>query len=134
MAAHPCREADHQVAYQAWHWGSPSAAGQQDHHTQQHLEEAEEADPHLTAREVATGCTVEAACQAGFEVVGQSRLDLVDWDDGEDHHWGNRTVLKAVARNLLVRLVGSYRMVFAVRWEVGGRHPFLKVRWERLRA
>lgn len=133
MAVHPCREADHQVAYQAWRWGSPSAAGQQDHHTQQHLEEAEEADPHLMAREVATGCTVEAACQAGFEVAGQIRPGLVDWDDGEGHHWGTHKALREVARNL-VRRAGSCRMVFAVRWEVDGRLPILKVRLARLLA
>lgn len=107
-------------------------AEQQVHHTRLHLAEAEEADRHLWEREVATGCTVEAACRVGFEVAGQSRQDLVDWDDEEDRHWGNRRVLRVVAQNLALQ-AGSCRMAFAVHWEVRGS-PFLKVRWERLRA
>jgi hypothetical protein len=131
VAALPC-QVDHQEAYQAWRWDSPSEAEQQDHHTRLHLVEAEEADRHSREREVATGCTVEAACQAGFEVAGQSHQDLVDWDDGEVHHWGNRRALKVVVRNQVLQ-AGSGRMVFVVRWEEGGS-PYLKVRWERLRA
>ena len=94
--------------------------------------EAEEADQRLKEREVATGCTVEGACQAGFEVAGQSHQGLVDWDDEEGHRWRSRRVLRVVARNLGLQ-AGSCRMVFAVRWEVRGS-PYLKVRWERLRA
>jgi hypothetical protein len=93
---------------------------------------AEEAGQHLKEREVATGCTVEAAYQAGFEVVGQSHQDLADWDDEEDHRFGNRRVLQVVARNLVLQ-AGSCRMVFEVRWEEG-ESPFLKVRWEHLLA
>ena len=80
----------------------------------------------MKEREVATGCTVEGACQAGFEVAGQSHRDLVDWDDEEGHRFGNRRDLKAGARNLVLQ-AGSCRMVFAVRWEVRGS-PYLKVR------
>lgn len=127
-AALPCQEEDHQ----AWHWDSPLEAEQQGHHIRPRSVEVEEADPHLKEREVATGCTVEAAYQAGFEVAGQSHRDLMDWDDEEGHRWGNRRVLKVVARNLVLQ-AGSCRMVFAVHWEERGS-PFLKVRWERLRA
>jgi hypothetical protein len=109
-------------------------AEQQGHHTQLHLAEAGEEDRHLKEREVETGCTVETACQAGSEVADQSLLGLGDWDDGEDRRWGSRRVLQVVAQTLLGRRVGSCRMVFAVRWEVGVRHPFLKVQWERSRA
>ena len=107
-------------------------AEQQGHHTRLHLVEAEEADQHSKEREVATGYTVEEACQAGFEAAGQSHQGLVDWDDEEGHRWGNRRALKMVARNLVLQ-GGSCRMVFAAHWEVRGS-PCLKVRWERLRA
>jgi hypothetical protein len=96
------------------------------------LVEVEEADQHLKEREVATGCTVEAACQAGFEVAGQSHQVLEDWDDGEDHRFGIRRVLQVVARNLVLQ-AENCRTVFEVRWEEG-ESPFLKVRWEHLLA
>ena len=115
-AALPCQEEDHQ----AWHWDSPLEAEQQGHHIRPRSVEVEEADPHLKEREVATGCTVEGACQAGFEVAGQSHRGLEGWDDEEGHRFGNRRVLQVVARNPVLQ-AGSCRMVFAVRWEEGGR-------------
>lgn len=105
---------------------------QQGHRTQLRLVEAEEEDQHLREREVATGCTVEAACQAGFEAAGQIHQGLVDWDDEEGHRWSIRRVLRVVARNLVLQ-AGSCRRVFEARWEEG-ESPFLKVRSERLRA
>ena len=81
---------------------------------------------------MATGCTAEAACQAGSGVARQNRQDLVDWGDGEVRRWGNRRELRAEERNLVHR-EGNCRMGFGERWKEVVR-TWLMGRWERWQA
>lgn len=81
---------------------------------------------------MATGCTAEAACQAGSGVARQNRQDLMDWDDGEDLRWGIRRDLRDEAQTLVHR-EGSCRMEFGVRWKEVAR-TWMKGRWGRWRA